>query len=263
MCIAKSVGLGARNDVADVHIVQVLLNLNTEAWSGQALKQLDIDGQIGPNTIDAIRAFETRAMGLPESDGLVSPGDATMARLLAGLPPGPIKEKLGLVMPRAMPRRIDLYHEPLVKGMTRYAIDSPLQIAHFIAQLAHESGSLLYAEELADGSAYNGRTDLGNREPGDGPRFKGRGLIQLTGRSNYQAYSDFTGIDYVSAPTRLALDPFACVDVACWFWQSRKIGPLADADDARAVTKRINGGYNGLDERLEYLARAKALLGSL
>ncbi|HEY1131408.1 MAG TPA: hypothetical protein VGF12_18525, partial [Roseateles sp.] len=65
MCIAKSVGLAARNDVADVRIVQVLLNLNTEAWSGPALKQLNVDGQIGPNTIDAIRAFETRAMGLP------------------------------------------------------------------------------------------------------------------------------------------------------------------------------------------------------
>lgn len=261
MCIAKSVGLGARNDVADVRIVQVLLNLNNEAWSGAALKKLGIDGQIGPNTIDAIRAFETRAMGLPESDGLVTPGDSTMARLLAGLPPGPTKEKLGLVMPRAMPKRIDLYYDPLVQGMTRYGIDSPKQIAHFIAQLAHESGSLLYAEELADGSAYNGRTDLGNIESGDGQRFKGRGLIQLTGRANYRAYSEFTGVDYVSDPTRLALDPFACVDVACWFWQSRKIGPLAEADDARAVTKRINGGYNGLDDRLEHLARAKALLG--
>lgn len=261
MCIAKSVGLGARNDVADVRIVQVLLNLNSEAWSGAALKKLGIDGQIGPNTIDAIRAFETRAMGLPESDGLVTPGDSTMARLLAGLPPGPTKEKLGLVMPRAMPKRIDLYYDPLVQGMTRYGIDSPKQIAHFIAQLAHESGSLLYAEELADGSAYNGRTDLGNIESGDGQRFKGRGLIQLTGRANYRAYSEFTGVDYVSDPTRLALDPFACVDVACWFWQSRKIGPLAEADDARAVTKRINGGYNGLDDRLEHLARAKALLG--
>lgn len=261
MCIAKSVGLGARNDVADVRIVQVLLNLNAEAWSGGAHKALGVDGQIGPNTIEAIRAFETRAMGLPTSDGLVTPGDATMARLLAGLPPGPTKEKLGLVMPRAMPRRIDLYYEPLVKGMTRYGIDSPRQIAHFIAQLAHESGSLLYAEELADGSAYNGRTDLGNTQPGDGPRFKGRGLIQLTGRNNYADYSRFTGIDYLSDPARLATDPFACVDVACWFWKTRGIGPLAEADDARAVTKRINGGYNGLDDRLEHLARAKALLG--
>jgi putative chitinase len=261
MCIAKSVGLGARNDVADVRIVQILLNLNTEAWSGATRQQLAVDGQIGPNTIDAIRAFETRALGLPASDGLVAPGDATMARLLAGLPPGPTKEKLGIVMPRAMPKRIDLYYEPLVRGMTRYGIDSPLQIAHFIAQLAHESGSLLYAEELADGSAYDGRTDLGNSEPGDGPRFKGRGLIQLTGRNNYRDYSQFTGIDYVGNPGRLALDPFACVDVACWFWQTRKIGPLAEADDARAVTKRINGGYNGLDDRLEHLARAKALLG--
>lgn len=261
MCIAKSVGLGARNDVADVRIVQVLLNLNSEAWSGAAMKQLGVDGQIGPNTIDAIRAFETRAMGLPESDGLVTPGDATMARLLAGLPPGPTKEKLGLVMPRAMPKRIDLYYEPLVKGMTRYGIDTPRQIAHFIAQLAHESGSLLYSEELASGSAYEGRTDLGNSQAGDGVRFKGRGLIQLTGRNNYQQYSQFTGIDYVSDPTKVALDPFACVDVACWFWKDRNIGPLAEADDARAVTKRINGGYNGLDDRLEHLARAKALLG--
>lgn len=261
MCIAKSVGEGARNDVADVRIVQVLLNLNSAAWSGAARTQLGVDGQIGPNTINAIKAFETQAMGLPASDGLVTPGDATMARLLAGLPPGPTKDKLGLVMPRAMPRRIDLYYEPLVKGMTRYVIDTPRQIAHFIAQLAHESGSLLYPEELASGSAYDGRTDLGNTQPGDGPRYKGRGLIQLTGRNNYRDYSQFTGIDYLSNPTLLATDPVACVDVACWFWKTRGIGPLAEADDARAVTKRINGGYNGLDDRLEHLARAKALLG--
>ncbi|MDG0854291.1 glycoside hydrolase family 19 protein [Roseateles puraquae] len=261
MCIAKSVGLAARNDVADVRIVQVLLNLNSEAWRADNRPPLSVDGQIGPNTIDAIRAFETRAMGLRESDGLVTPGDATMARLLAGLPPGPTKDKLGLVMPRAMPKRIDLYYEPLVKGMTRYGIDTPRQIAHFIAQLAHESGSLLYAEELASGSAYEGRVDLGNTQPGDGPRFKGRGLIQLTGRANYRDYSEFTGIDYVSDPNRIALDPVACVDVACWFWQHNGLPPLAEADDARAVTKRINGGYNGLDDRLEHLARAKALLG--
>jgi len=261
MCIAKSVGQGARNDVADVRIVQTLLNMNSEAWSGAALTQLSMDGQIGPNTINAIIAFETKAMGLAESDGLVTPGDATMARLLAGLPPGPTKEKLGLVMPRAMAKRIDLYYEPLVKGMTRYGIDTPRQIAHFISQLAHESGSLLYAEELASGSAYEGRTDLGNNQPGDGVRFKGRGLIQLTGRNNYTQYSKFTGIDYIGDPIKLATDPFACVDVACWFWKDRNIGPLAEADDAKAVTKRINGGYNGLDDRLEHLARAKALLG--
>eukprot|EP01031_Cornospumella_fuschlensis_P052383 gene52383-64036_t len=134
MCIAKSVGLGARNDVVDVRIVQTLLNLNSEAWSGAALVQLGVDGQIGPNTIEAIRAFETRGMGLSESDGLVTPGDATMARLLAGLPPGATKEKLGVVMPRAMPKRIDLYYEPLVKGMTRYGIDTPRQISMVVSQ---------------------------------------------------------------------------------------------------------------------------------
>lgn len=264
MCITRSVGLGARNDVADVRIVQMLLNLNRGAFGAnvpEAPDPLGVDGRIGPNTIKAIQAFETRVMGLPESDGLVAPGDATMARLLAGLPPGPSKEKLTLVMPRATERRIDLYYEPLVKGMVRYGITTPLQMAHFLAQLAHESGSFLYAEELADGRAYEGRVDLGNTEPGDGPRFKGRGLIQLTGRANYHAYSQFTGIDYVADFERVANDPEACVDVACWFWQSRRIGPLAEADDAKAVTKRINGGYNGLDDRLENLGRAKALLG--
>lgn len=262
MCITRSVGLGARNDVADVRIVQMLLNLNRGVFAaGAPFEPLEVDGRIGPATIDAIKAYETGVMGLAGSDGLVAPGDATMGSLLAGLPPGPSKAKLTLVMPRAMDKRIDLYYEPLVKGMVRYGITTPLQMAHFIAQLAHESGSFLYAEELADGSAYEGRKDLGNTQPGDGPRFKGRGLIQLTGRANYAEYSRFTGTDYVANPRLVAQDAFACVDVACWFWKTRNIGPLADADDAKAVTKRINGGYNGLDDRLENLVRAKALLG--
>lgn len=261
MCIARSVGLGARNDVSDVRIVQMLLNLNRGLFGADAPELLEADGRIGPVTIGAIRAFETRVMGLPSSDGLVAPGDATMARLLGGLPPGPSPEKLGLVMPRAMDWKVSLYYGPLVQGMGRYGITTPLQMAHFIAQIAHESGSFLYAEELADGRAYEGRKDLGNTHDGDGPRFKGRGLIQLTGRANYAQYSEVTGINYLADPTRLATDPVACVDVACWFWKSRGIGPLAEADDAKAVTKRINGGYNGLDDRLENLARAKALLG--
>lgn len=261
MCIVKSVGLGARNDNLDVRVVQMLLNLNLDRMVGFTAGPLVVDGQIGTNTIKAIRAFETTVMGLPESDGIVAPGDATMTELLKGLPPGPSEDKLSLVMPRATRKRIELYYPHLVSGMVKYGITSPLQMAHFIAQLAHESGSFLYSEELASGAAYEGRKDLGNVREGDGVRYKGRGLIQLTGRANYQAYSNFTGQSYLDHPELLASDPTVCVDVACWFWTDRKLGPLAEADDVKAVTKRINGGYNGLDDRVENLQRAKALLG--
>jgi putative chitinase len=261
MPIAYSVGRGGRNDLADVAVVQILLNVNAPRLGARLPAPLDTDGRIGPKTLDAIAAFETAVMGQPESDSLVAPGDATIRALLAGLPPGPTKEKLAVVLPRAMPSSIDKFFDPLVQGMTRYGITSDLQMAHFIAQIGHESASFLYMSEIADGSAYEGRKDLGNTQPGDGRRFKGRGLIQLTGRANYEKYSKYTGIDYVENPERLATDPFACVDAACWFWKDRGVDRLAELDDAKAVTKRINGGYNGLDDRLSNLFRAKAVLG--
>jgi putative chitinase len=107
--------------------------------------------------------------------------------------------------------------------MLESGISTPLRMAHFLAQLAHESGELRYAEEIASGDAYEGRADLGNSEPGDGRRFKGRGLIQLTGRFNYEAYGKTRGKDYtVSNKTDLlANDPFIAVDVSCWYWLER------------------------------------------
>ena len=77
--------------------------------------------------------------------------------------------------------------------LKRFEIDTPARIAHFMAQIAHESGGLRWMEEIADGSAYEGRFDLGNTQPGDGKRFKGAGVIQLTGRANYEAFSEFIG----------------------------------------------------------------------
>lgn len=261
MPIARSVGIAGRNDLTDVLIVQILFNLNLEHFGDPVPKKLDTDGRIGQKTLKAIEAYETRVMGLPASDQMVAPGDATIKALLKGLPKGPSPEKLQLVMPRALDSKVKLYYDPLVAGMTRYKITSDLRMAHFIAQLAHESAAFRFAEELASGDAYEGRADLGNTQPGDGRRFKGRGLIQLTGRANYAAYSEASGVDYVAKPQLLASDPFAAVDVACWFWNSRKLNALADADDVKAVTRRINGGFNGLDDRIDYLMRAKAVLG--
>ena len=261
MCITQSIGQSGRNDLTDVMVFQILFNLNIPRFPDPKPAKLDTDGRIGPNTINAIKRFETEIMKLPESDGMVAPGDATIMALLAGLASGPSKEKLQVVMPRAVPKKIDLYFDPLVAGMKKYDITTGLRMTHFIAQIGHETASLLYTEEIADGSAYEGRQDLGNSHPGDGKRYKGRGLIQLTGRANYTAYSKDSGIDYVADPERVASDPFVAVDVACWYWNRRKINNLADKDDVKAVTKAVNGGYNGLDDRIEYLHRAKAVLG--
>ena len=261
MPIVRSVGVAGSNDLTDVLVFQLLFNMNLPHFSAPVPKKLGTDGRIGDKSLKAIEAFETRVMGLAESDRMIAPGDATIKALLKGLPKGPSPEKLQLVMPRALADRVSRYYEPLVAGMTRYKITTDLRMAHFIAQLAHESASFRYTEELASGEAYEGRRDLGNTQPGDGKRFKGRGLIQLTGRANYAEYSKSTGVDYVAKPQLLSTDPFAAVDVACWFWNSRKLNALADADDVKAVTRRINGGYNGLDDRIQYLTRAKAVLG--
>jgi putative chitinase len=261
MAITGTVGSQGRNDLADVTVVQILLNLNRERFPEPLPRPLTADGRIGDKTLKAIAAFETKVMGLPLSDQLIAPGDATLAALLAGLPPGPTKEKLAVVLPRAVQRRIDLYFEPLQAGMQRYGITSPLQMAHFIAQLGHESASFLYSEEIASGAAYEGRRDLGNTQAGDGKRFKGRGLIQLTGRANYAAYSRHTGFDCLAQPAALASDPMLAVDVSCWFWHDRGLAAMAERDDVKAVTKRINGGFNGLDDRIQNLNRAKAVLG--
>ncbi len=261
MCIASSVGRGGRNDIADVAAIQILLNLNADRFPAPQPAPLDTDGRIGPNTLRRIEAFETGVMKLRESDALIAPGDATVKALLAGLPDGPSKEKLEIVLPLAASSKINLFFEPLKAGIIKYGITSSLQLSHFISQLGHESMSFLYTEELASGAAYEGRRDLGNTHDGDGRRYKGRGLIQLTGRANYTAYSKYTGVDYLAHPELLSTDPMVAVDVSCWFWKDRGLDALAETDDVKAVTKRINGGYNGLDDRMHNLRRAKAVLG--
>jgi putative chitinase len=140
------------------------------------------------------------------------------------------------------------------------AIDaSPLRLAHFLAQLGHESDGYRAMEEYASGTAYEGRADLGNSQPGDGPRFKGRGPIQITGRTNYRHFGRKIGIDLESHPEIAAL-PSIGILLACTYWDERRINILADSDDIIGITRRINGGLNGIDDRRARLAAAKALL---
>lgn len=138
-----------------------------------------------------------------------------------------------------------------------YAVmDSALRVAHFMGQLIHESGSFRYMEEIASGAAYEGRADLGNTQLGDGVRYKGRGPIQITGRANYRYFGRAIGIDIESNPT-IAAVPSVGLHLALEYWKDRGLNPLADRDDVEGITRKINGGTNGIDDRKAQLAKLK------
>lgn len=170
-------------------------------------------------------------------------------------------EDLHAICPKVKLSRLASVVEPLNAAMQEFGIDTPEREAAFIAQVAHESAGFYYTRELASGEAYEGRADLGNTQAGDGKRFRGRGFIQITGRANYRAVSDALGTDFVATPELLE-ETDAAARSAAWFWQSRNLNELADKGDFRAITKKINGGYNGYGDRLIYWERAKAQLGA-
>lgn len=138
-------------------------------------------------------------------------------------------------------------------------MDSELRLAHFMAQLVHESGHFKYMEEIASGAAYEGRRDLGNTVAGDGKRFKGRGPIQLTGRANYRKFGRRIGIDLENHP-EIAAIPSIGLHTALEYWKDRNLNAYADRDDVVGITKRINGGTNGLADRKANLAKIKSWL---
>ena len=135
-------------------------------------------------------------------------------------------------------------------------LDNSLRFIHFLSQLAHESGNFRYMEEIASGAAYEGRKDLGNTQAGDGKRYKGRGPIQLTGRANYRRYGQQLGIDFENNPEIVAI-PSVGLLVACKFWFDNGLNELADKDDVLTITRRINGGLNGVDDRKNKLSTIK------
>lgn len=138
-------------------------------------------------------------------------------------------------------------------------LDTGLRLAHFMGQCAHESGGFRYMEEIASGQAYEGRKGLGNVVPGDGKRYKGRGPIQLTGRANYRAFGHEVGIDFESHPEIVAF-PSIGLMAAVRYWNNKGLNALADADDLVGITRKINGGTNGLDDRKAQTAKAKGLI---
>lgn len=260
MCIQASVGMQAANLHGDVKIIQVLLNMNLARMPGAAA--LAEDGVMGTETRRAIDTFQSVVMAMPLPGGRVDPGDATFARLREAIPPGLSDRKLRAIMPGASEIHVQRYFPQLEPTMLAYGINTPLRQSHFLAQIGHESGSLRYCEEIASGRKYERRAALGNTRPGDGPRFKGRGLIQLTGRANYKAYGEAKRRDFLTGdhPRLIATDPQLAVDVACWFWRKKGLNTLADHDDVEEITRRINGALNGFEERKAYLSRSRFFL---
>jgi len=156
--------------------------------------------------------------------------------------------------------KCDIYCGLLNSAMQEFQIVTPEREAAFLAQLAHESGQLRYWKELASGEAYEGRLDLGNTEPGDGVRYKGRGPIQITGRANYRTCGTALNLPLITSPELLEM-PENGFRSAAWFWHWKGLNQLADVNNFKLITRKINGGYNGMTDRLGYWQRAKHVLG--
>jgi predicted chitinase len=180
-------------------------------------------------------------------------------------------DQLRSIVPRLPAARREQVFPFLQAAMGEFAINTPAREAAFVAQLAHESGQFRFMEEIWGPSAAQRRyepsstlaTRLGNTEAGDGKRFKGRGPIQITGRANYQRFGDLLGLDLLGNPEQAAV-PEVAFRIAALFWATNGLNDLADrstADAFKQITRRINGGFNGLEERQHFYATACAVLG--
>lgn len=180
-------------------------------------------------------------------------------------------DQLQAIMPGLQAAKSATLFPFLVAAIGEFAIESPARTAAFLAQLAHESAQFRFMEEIWGPTPAQRRyeppgklaADLGNTEPGDGQRFKGRGPIQITGRANYQRFGELLGLDLLTDPPSAAL-PEVAFRIAGLFWSKKGLNEIADlaTDDAfREITRRINGGFNGLADRQRFYAVARAVLG--
>lgn len=173
-------------------------------------------------------------------------------------------------MPSITHENLSRYIDPLNTAMEEFSITTPNRIVQFLAQIAHESGCLKYSQEIASGAAYEGRMDLGNTQPGDGVKFKGRGPLQVTGRDMYRKCGVYLHQDLEVHPELLE-GPVWGMRGSCWVWAVEKqLNEVADMPETWSrmrkgikygkfewITLRINGGANGIEDRRKYLALAK------
>jgi putative chitinase len=178
------------------------------------------------------------------------------------------KEQLVAILPKSG-KMADAMLSGLNEAMDKYQIITRLRRAAFIAQVGHESGQFVWLKELGN-NAYLAKYDtgtlaarLGNtpEADGDGQKYRGRGLIQITGHDNYLACSKgLFGDDRLLKTPELLEQPKYAALSAAWFWNSRKLNDLADISAFETITRRINGGVNGLAERVEFYNKALKVL---
>jgi putative chitinase len=172
------------------------------------------------------------------------------------------QQQLLQILPNAR-TQAGVFVSALNTAMQHYQIVGAKRAAAFLAQIGHESGQLRYVREIwgptASQRGYEGREDLGNTVPGDGRKYCGRGLIQITGRTNYARCGEALGLDLISHPELLELPQHAAMSAA-WFWKQKGLNDLADRDQFNTITRRINGGLNGLADRLALWEKARKVL---
>ena len=211
-----------------------------------------------------------------EVDGFVSAqyavesADPVAAPVIAGVPGDAAAHGLILTLEqlrKLAPTGKEQFLGPLVASCldvrAHYGLNnSALHICHFLAQLAHESAGFRTLREYWGPTPaqrrYEGRSDLGNTQTGDGKRFMGRGYIQVTGRANYATYGGMLGLPLTANPV-LAEDPLTALNVACLYWKKRGIDDPAGQNDLKEVTRRINGGQTGFAERRALFLKARQL----
>ena len=231
----------------------MLLKLGSKGEDVKKLQEklgLKPDGSFGPNTEKSVKDWQKKN-GLT-SDGVV--GDVTWVKLFGNSTTQPVitggvlkLEKLKGVIPDNVIKQIP-------DTAIKFNITTNLRLAHFLSQCAHESGNFKYTKELGDDSyfqKYEGRKALGNTQPGDGIKFKGRGYIQCTGRLNYIKFSEFIGEDCVTNPDLVSTK--YPMESAAWFFNKNNLWKICDLGSTDEVvtklTKRVNGGLNGYDDR--------------
>jgi putative chitinase len=180
-------------------------------------------------------------------------------------------KQLEAMIPNASDVRIAQYLGYINAAMKAYDINTSLRVAAFIAQITHESGSLRYTSEIASGSAYEYRKDLGNLDPRaiaaarkkgttTGKFYKGHGLIQITGFHNHLKCGEALGLDLVNDPELLTKPEYAALSAA-WWWRTHGLNELADKKMFQRITRLINGGTNGAEDRIANYARCLKVLG--
>ena len=226
-----------------------------------------IDAIFGDDTKEAVQILQRRH-GLRD-DGVIGENtwgalydsEASEASVLTAARLGEIAQRPASA--------VEKFVGPLQETFEKYQINTPLRKQHFLSQILHESGRFRWLEEIWGPTAQQKKYDpasgsslsrtLGNTEPGDGYRFRGRGAIQLTGRDNYRAFNKAVEEDVIQNPDLVSRLPLA-MDAAGWYWAKNDLEYWADRDNVERVTKLINGGYRGLADRKRLLARAKRVI---